>query len=364
MIEARGISKDYGEFHLQDISLRVEEGEYMVILGPTGAGKTVLLECLAGLEQPDGGEVWIGGTNVTRWRPEARGIGYVPQDYGIFPHMQVEANLGFGLRARGSRRPEIAGRVQEMAALLGIEHLLHRRPRTLSGGELQRVALGRALLAQPRALLLDEPLSALDERTRDELAAELIRLPREFNTAVIHVSHNFQETASVADRVAIFHDGLLQQVGSREEVFQRPQSLFVARFVGCENVFEGTATKSHGRPHVSVHGQSLAVATEALPGPVGVTIRPEEIHVSTTPNGDGSPPQPSTNPLAGRLVRVEDRATVIRMEVDVGFPLRVALTRQVYRRLAPIVGQTIYLHIPPETLWVFPLSGAERAGEA
>jgi len=172
MIQIQNLSIDLGEFHLRDIDLRIKQGEYMALLGPTGAGKTVLVECIVGIYHPRQGDMLIDGVDVARLYPEERNVGYVPQDYALFPNMTVAQNLAYGLKARKRPTAEIKDKVEAMMKLLGISHLDYRLPLNLSGGEKQRVALGRALITNPRILLLDEPLSALDENLRSELAAE------------------------------------------------------------------------------------------------------------------------------------------------------------------------------------------------
>ncbi|RLI11407.1 hypothetical protein DRO33_04125, partial [Candidatus Bathyarchaeota archaeon] len=233
MIRTENLSIDLGEFRLKNVTVEIKEGEYFVLIGPTGAGKTVFVECLAGLYKPDSGRIYLLDEDITDLPPEERGMGYVPQDYALFTHMNVYENIAYGLKERRVPRREVKKRVEEIADLLGIGHLLHRRPSTLSGGEQQRVALARALAIRPRVLLLDEPLSALDEVTRDETIAELRRIHKETGTTVVHVCHDFDEMLALADRVGVINDGALLQVGTPLEVLWRPADEFVARFMGA-----------------------------------------------------------------------------------------------------------------------------------
>ncbi|MHC4227021.1 MAG: ABC transporter ATP-binding protein [Planctomycetota bacterium] len=229
MIRTEEISFSVGTFQLQRLSIEIAKGEYLILLGPPGSGKTVFLECLCGLKRLESGRIYIDGRDVTGLEPRLRGIGYVPQDYALFPHLTVEQNIAFGLRVRGRTEEKIA----ETADMLGIRQLMSRSIAGLSGGEKQRVALARALVLQPKILLLDEPVCALDEVTRQEICAQLLAIQRKLGLTTIHVSHNLEEAFSVADRAAILHRGVLQQIGPMDELVSKPNSEFVARFMRC-----------------------------------------------------------------------------------------------------------------------------------
>jgi ABC-type Fe3+/spermidine/putrescine transport system ATPase subunit len=234
MLKVENLTVKCGAFTLKEITFQVAHSEFFVVLGPTGAGKTVLLETIAGLHSPTRGRVFLGGRDVTLLPPEQRGISIVYQDYALFPHLKVKENITYGLRFRHEfRRTEKNWR--EVVNLLGIGHLLARYPGSLSGGEKQRVALARALVTQPQMLLLDEPLSALDPGTRKEIEQELKKLHLALGLTTVMVTHNFGEVFALADRVAVILDGALAQVGTPQEVFRSPKSREVARFVGIEN---------------------------------------------------------------------------------------------------------------------------------
>jgi len=234
MIRAEEISFCIGTFRLQRLSINVAKGEYFILLGPPGSGKTIFLECLCGLKKIDSGRIYIDGHHVTNLEPRARGIGYVPQDYALFPHLSVEQNIAFGLCVQGSQHKQIQAKITETAEMLDIQRLLTRRIPGLSGGEKQRVALARALVLQPKILLLDEPVCALDEVTRQEVCTQLLDIQRRLGLTTIHVSHNLEEAFTVADRAAILNEGILQQVGTLDELLNKPNSKFVARFMRCE----------------------------------------------------------------------------------------------------------------------------------
>ncbi len=242
MITVRGLGIRLGDFAFQELDLSIPDGEYLVLLGPTGVGKTVLVETLAGLQRPAAGSIMLDGRDVTALPPEARDLGFVPQDYALFPHLSVRENIAFGLRMRGLDHGQQASRVTDIAARLGIDALLDRSVRRLSGGERQRVALARALVVAPKVLILDEPTSAVDPTTRRELWAELNRIKREFHVTTLHITHDFEEAIALADRVAIFLDGRIRQDGPPDLVFRRPATRAVASFLGIRNVFQAQIT--------------------------------------------------------------------------------------------------------------------------
>nr|WP_232215794.1 ATP-binding cassette domain-containing protein [Archaeoglobus veneficus] len=227
--------KDFGNFKL-DAEFSMDRG-YCVVLGPTGAGKSLLLEIIAGILMPDRGKVIIDCEDVTGLPPERRGIGFVPQDYALFPHMSVYGNIAYGLKARGADKSDIRSAVEEIAENLGISHLLDRKPATLSGGEKQRVALARALVIQPKLILLDEPLAAVDLRTKEKLMNELKFVHREFGIPVIHVTHSLIEAATLADEIAVMMNGRIVEKGDAKKVLSSP-SKEVADFLAVKGLFK------------------------------------------------------------------------------------------------------------------------------
>lgn len=310
MIRAEEISFSIGTFELRRLSIDIAEGEYFILLGPPGSGKTIFLECLCGLKKIQSGRIRIEGRDVTKLEPRKRNIGYVPQDYALFPHLSVEQNITFGLRAHGYEETNIT----ETADLLGIRHLLSRSIDGLSGGEKQRVALARALVLKPKILLLDEPVCALDEVTRQQVCAQLSDIQRRLGLTTVHVSHNLEEAFSVADRAAILHQGLLQQVGTLDELLRKPKSEFVARFMRCENIFWAEVTGRGARDSqtsVKLGDIELEIAGRHS-GKLMLMIRPEDLLVrpGSAYNGKGE------NVIRAALVRSRDCGGYVRVELD------------------------------------------------
>ena len=285
---------------LSVFSLEVPDGEFMILVGPSGCGKTTALRLVAGLERPTAGTIRIGGQVVNDQSPRERDVAMVFQNYALYPHMTVHRNLAFGLRQHHVDRAEVERRVRNISAMLGLDELMKRRPAQLSGGQRQRVAMGRALVREPKAFLLDEPLSNLDAKLRVQMRAELKRLHQRLGVTTIYVTHDQTEAMTLGDRIAVMSDGRIQQLGSPQDVYERPANIFVAGFIGSPpmNLLRGVA----GEGTIQAGGLSLPVAgTANVPhGDVVIGIRPEslrpvgrdapglEIHVDVVePLGDG-----------------------------------------------------------------------------
>ncbi len=337
MIELCELSGDLGEFRLSNINLEVQDGEYLVLLGPTGAGKTVLIEYIVGIYKQDKGRILVNGQDITPLYTEERNIAYVPQDYALFPNLTVEKNIAFGLEARRMPQDQTKKIVSGIIAKLGLEHLSHRMPLNLSGGEKQRVALGRALATEPKFVLLDEPLSALDENLRTTMARELRALQQESRATFIHVCHNFEEASDVADRIAIMHEGELVQVGTLDEVKAGPKNEFVARFLKTGNIFNASSDGST----VSYNGTRFHHTATGFIGDVMMAVRPENIRIRTEANGE------DVNTVRGRVTRVISKPHFKEINVDIGIPLVVYSITNGFD-----AGDEVHVHIPPEHIIV------------
>ncbi len=326
MIELREVTKRWQGFALEGIDLEVTEGEYLVVLGPSAAGKTLLLEMVAGLHSPDAGRIVIDGVDGSELPPERRRVGFVYQDYALFPHLTVLENVAFGARfGQGLAREDACRTAHELLARVGVTDLADRSPMTLSGGERQRVALVRALAAKPRVLLLDEPLSALDQTTRDELRALLRSIHLKTGVTVVHVTHDRSEAASLADRVVVMMEGRLVQTGTVEEVFSLPTNEAVARFVGVENRLAGTVTEV-GEHTLTVRvGENELAASRtdryAVDDKVRVYLRPENVPLLTR-----KPKSSARNLLPATVTSVEPLGHVQKVELDCGFTLVALVT--------------------------------------
>lgn len=244
MVVFKNIEFTIGTFSLHNINFNIKDGEYFVILGPSGNGKTQLLKLLAGLNRPKSGEIWIGGTRRDHLPPEQRDIGYVFQDQVLFPHMSVYDNIAFSLKLKKLSTSEIKTKVEKMADILGITYMLDRSTVDLSGGEKQRVALARAMVMGPKLIIMDEPYAALDRNLQERLTLEARELHNQLKQTTVHVTHNQEEAITLADRICILEDGRIKMIGTPDEVFRSPTSTFVARFVCTENIFRN-ATVEH-----------------------------------------------------------------------------------------------------------------------
>jgi len=273
------------------MDLEIKDKEFVVLLGPSGCGKTTTLRCIAGLESPDAGEIYIGDTLVNDLPPKDRDIAMVFQSYALYPHMTVYDNMAFPLKIRKMSKENIDKKVKEVAQLLQISELLMRKPKQLSGGQAQRVALGRSIVREPKVWLMDEPLSNLDAKLRLYMRAELKRLQKELAITTVYVTHDQAEAMTMGDRIAIMNKGLLQQYGSPDEIFNRPTNVFVAGFVGSPptNMVEGSIIEQNGKPYFEGEGLKFRIpdAAASAAKSKGVTevvfgIRPRDMNVTTT----------------------------------------------------------------------------------
>lgn len=276
MVELIGVSRSFaGTTALQTIDLTVAEGEFLTLLGPSGCGKTTTLRLVAGFLEPTSGQIRIAGNPVEQMPAYKRPVNTVFQHYALFPHMNVAENVGFGLRMKGLQKGEIATRVERALALVRLEGLAGRKPRELSGGQQQRVALARALVLEPKVLLLDEPLGALDLQLRRAVQVELKQLQRELGMTFIYVTHDQEEALAMSDRIAVMRAGQIEQLGTPETVYNRPETSFVATFLGEANILKGAGNGSS----LEWAGYRLQLADELPTGEAIVALRPEHIQL-------------------------------------------------------------------------------------
>lgn len=309
MIEVENLRMELPGFTMQDISLSIREKEFFTLLGPTGAGKTLLLEAIAGVLPVTGGAIRINGKDVTSFPPEKRGVGIVYQDYALFPHLSVWNNVIFGLRYIRSDSGETKEWTGWLMERLGIKHLTNRSVVNLSGGEKQRVALTRAIAVRPSVLLLDEPLSALDPNFREEIRELLKKLHQELDITFLMVTHDFAEALFLSERAAILNQGKIEQVGPVSEVFRQPSSPFVAEFVGMKNIFPA---RFEGNKAI-LNGLELQMSNPSFKNGKYVAVRPEDIAIT-----DAVSEGENINVFRGRVCEWTDRAGYYEVSVKTG----------------------------------------------
>ena len=293
-VALRSVRKDFGDFTaLKDVTFDIGDNEFFTLLGPSGCGKTTLLRMIAGFEATTAGTIHLFGDEIETLPPDKRPVNTVFQNYALFPHMNVAENIGFGLKMLGWSKADIDARVAEMIQMVQLGQFVHRKPSQMSGGQQQRVALARAMAPKPKVLLLDEPLSALDLKLRQEMRAELKSLQRETGITFIFVTHDQEEALSMSDRIAVMSAGEVQQIGTPEDVYEHPANRFVADFIGETNLLEAEAGAVDGQSMICQFGGSSISATTTgavAPGQKGwLSIRPERLTIGTAP-GEGSIP--------------------------------------------------------------------------
>jgi putative spermidine/putrescine transport system ATP-binding protein len=328
-VRLSGIRRTFGDVvAIESLDLDIAEGEFFTMLGPSGSGKTTTLRVIAGFEQPDQGHVELAGLDVTRVPPSERDVNTVFQDYALFPHMTVQQNVEYGLRVKGVPRRERRIKAQEVLERVRLPNVGGRRPVQLSGGQRQRVALARAIVNSPSVLLLDEPLGALDLKLRQEMQVFLKALQRDLGITFVYVTHDQEEALTMSDRLAVFNDGRIEQVGAPADVYEHPQTEFVAGFVGVSNVFERNGRR--------------------------ITIRPEKIHMS---EGDGGPGEP------GVVREVVYVGSVTRYLVDLDAGGELVVVRQNLEATSQDVlearGTRVRLDWKPEHTYELPKEGEQ-----
>lgn len=344
MIELENVSVHLPGFSLDSVSLEVDSSDFFALLGPTGSGKSVLLEAVMGLIPLNAGRIRIAGDDISSLPPESRNLGLVYQDHALFPHMSVRDNIVYGTRYHAIPEDICQARFQMLADQLRLNRILDRSPATLSGGEKQRTALARALMLNPRALLLDEPLSALDQVFRDEIRLLIKALHAELSIPFILVSHSFSEVHTLANRGAVIRNGRLQQSGTVEDLFERPASSFVASFVGMKNVFPCRVNSSSAR----VGDLSILVGKGSSPEDTHLALRPEEIGL-VTGNGAGY-----DNILQGRIKELDCQGFYFRVALQVrGSELQAFWTRQTVKEHGLEPGRAVAIGFSARAVHTF-----------
>ncbi len=343
MISIRDLCVEIGDFRLKNANIDVADGEYMVLLGPTGAGKTVILESIAGLYPLKGGEVWLRGVDVTALPPEKRRISIVYQDHALFPHLSVRENILFGLKLRKLEKEKQESMLEKVVSLL------HRSPTTLSGGERWKTAMARALCVEPDMLLLDEPLSALDQASREDVQDKLGVIKQTLKVTTIHVTHDFEEAISLGDRICVVGEGEVKQTGRPEEIFRHPGSEFVARFAMARNIFTGSVVESFGGAGrlFRTNGVSIAFAS-GRDGANRATVRPEDVVISANPLKTEM-----ENVFTGEITGIADKGATLFITVDLPPQLTVLVTRREFTEIRPMVGMTVHLGFPASVVHLF-----------
>jgi molybdopterin-binding protein len=362
MITLRNIKKRFGTKEvLQNVTLDVPKRELLSLVGPSGCGKTTTLNIVAGLLRPDEGAVFIEGVlvdgkegaHLVNVSPSRRKVGYVFQDYALFPHMTVRENISYGLKSWHFSEQEVKGRTQELLEFVGLPDHSEQYPAQLSGGQKQRVALARALATEPHILLLDEPLAALDSRTRESLRIELKKMLETLDVTSIFVTHELSEAYAISDKIAVMGAGRIEQIGHRDEIFSEPNSEYVARFLG-QNVYSGRVI-GNSFPLSTIEINGTRISASHVSGidneAVLVTIRPEDVVLSSELN-----PlflnlnEAGYNSLQGKIVEIVRINSTIEVTVDVGFPVRLTMTATSLRELGLKEGRHVSAHFKADSV--------------
>jgi molybdate/tungstate transport system ATP-binding protein len=336
-VAVQNLSHSWDQFELRDVSFSVAQGSYFVLLGPTGCGKTLLLEAIVGAYRPREGNIIVDGEDVSKLPPEKRRISYAPQNYMLFDNLTVRRNVEFGLRSKGIPEGDRENRTKHLLDLLGISHLANRLPRNLSGGEKQRVSLARALAVEPRAVLLDEPLSAVDMATKSSILDYLRRVHKQTGVTVIHVTHDQIEAATIADRIGVMRNGRMLQVGAPTDVIERPSPEVESMF-RSENLIAGNITgKEANLALIDIGGGKTIEALTDRTGPVMLHIRPEDIVVSKHA-ADTS----ARNRLFGKVAEVSDRGPIVRLRIAAERNVVAIITRKSFFEMQLNIGSEVH----------------------
>jgi len=355
-IKVENLTKKFGNtIAANNLSLHIKDGEFLCLLGPSGCGKTTTLRCIAGLETPDSGQIYIGEQMVNDLAPKDRDIAMVFQDYALYHHMTVYDNIAFPLNIKKVPKEETKKRVKEVAELLHIENLLSRKPSQLSGGERQRVATGRAIIRKPKVFLMDEPLSNLDALLRIQMRVELKRLKDRLKITTIYVTHDQVEAMSLADRIALMEKGVLQQIASPHEIYYKPANKFVAKFVGSPSInlingkfIEEKSAVDLGFLTVEIPKKTSNTIKETVSGSeLTVGIRPDEISVSEKPKADY---------IEGEVYVIQPLGSETQFEIKVNQNI---ITAKIYGNYSSKIGDKIWFRLNKERIHLFDMNTGE-----
>ena len=346
-VTVEALSLILGAFQLRKVDFALARGEILVVLGPNGSGKSITLETIAGFHRPDAGRIVLAGRDVTALPPERRKIGFVVQNFGLFPHLSVAQNVAIG--ERGNRAAKVHN--EDLLSYFGIAHLADRAPAELSAGEKQRVALARALASAPDLFLFDEPFSALDAETRNQLRTELKTFLRALAIPAIFVTHDHDEAMALADTVVVLRDGGIVQRGTTADVFNRPANSFVARFVGVENIIAAPVVARSGDLLTFALGrQMLHAVAQIRDGTANLAIRAERVAVSPKQTSPGT--SPATNTLQGRIKALRVLGPLATIEIDCGFSLKAYLLSPQAEAMGLAEDNAVVVQIPADAVHV------------
>jgi ABC-type sugar transport system ATPase subunit len=343
LLQLLNVDLTLGTFRLNSVTLNVDQKEYLIIIGRTASGKTTLLKTIAGAYRPSSGKILIDGSDITNVPPEKRNVAYVSQIFSSFDPMNVQSNIEFGLRARGVPKPEREQLVNGVVKDLGIEHLLDRMPATLSGGEQQRVSLARALVTSPKILLLDEPLSMIDPETKGPIIRLLKAIPEKYNIPVVHVTHEWDETYTLASLIAVIHQGRIIEVGDPEQIFNEPRNYETAKLVGFYDMHKGVATLTNSGSTIKLENGLELKSPMKICGSVYACVRPERVKLNTSNE---------FNKLEGRVIDVFRERFGFRIIVNIKSIEFTALVRS-----KPTRGDVVTITIPEDSVHVVPITG-------
>lgn len=363
MIKIESLSKAFNDkVVINNLNLEVKKNETIVLLGPNGSGKTTLLNMIAGLLTPDMGNIYINntivqgiiGTKRVSFKPFERKIGYVFQSIALFPHMKIQDNIAYGLKALRLSEGEVKKRTNTLLEFVGLSEYAKAYPSQLSGGQQQRATLARSLATEPQVMLLDEPVSAVDPQLKESFRVELKKYLQTLETTTIYVTHNLNEAFMMADKIAVLGNGHIEQIGDKTKVFDKPQSVYVAKFLGL-NIFEGKATKQQNEYlQIEINNTPLLLATtnfELAGKNVTVTIKPEDITLSTEKPATNL--NTANNSLQGVITEIVQTRSIIQVTVDIGFPIKTKIALATMKKLEKTVGDKIYITFSPTALNVF-----------